>query len=55
MVDDFAETLHKFSRLTVQERVQQKILAKELSALADWKVLIKNYFEAHKLALKNLK
>lgn len=54
VTDDFAEVLYKFAKFNAQERVQQKIIAKDLATLADWKVLIKNYFDAHDLAIKKV-
>jgi glycogen(starch) synthase len=49
---DYTNILYNFSKLSKSERVQQKILAKELSLLADWKVLIENYYKAHTLAVQ---
>ncbi|MBW2967215.1 hypothetical protein KY362_01885 [Candidatus Woesearchaeota archaeon] len=54
MMDEFVDTLYKFSKFNAKERVQQKILAKETANLADWNVLIKNYFDAHDLAIKKV-
>jgi glycogen(starch) synthase len=54
VTDDFAEILYKFAKFNAQERVQQKIIAKDLATLADWKLLIKNYFDAHDLAIKKV-
>ena len=41
--DDFAKTLYRYVKLDHSQRVRQKIRAKELSLLADWKILIENY------------
>jgi glycogen(starch) synthase len=49
-MQEFTDTLYRFAKFNAKERVQQKILAKELANLADWKDLIKNYFDAHDLA-----
>ena len=51
-VEDFAKILLEYSKLTHNERVQQKIKAKELAMHADWKVLVENYIKAHNLALQ---
>ncbi len=51
-VDDFTETLYRFTKMKKNERVNQKVLAKELSLLADWSILINNYIEAHNRALE---
>ncbi|MBW2996766.1 glycogen synthase, partial [Candidatus Woesearchaeota archaeon] len=52
VINEFTDTLYKFSKFNAKERVQQKILAKDLANLADWKTLINNYFDAHDLAIK---
>jgi glycogen(starch) synthase len=53
-IKEFADILHKFAKFNAKERVQQKILAKELANLADWKELISNYYDAHDLAIKKV-
>jgi len=50
-IDHFAELLYNYAKLSAKGRVRQKMLAKELANLADWKELINNYFEAHNLAV----
>ena len=52
VVSHFSELLYRFVELDQKGRVYQKMLAKETAGLADWKELIKNYFEAYKIALK---
>ena len=52
VIKKFADVLYNFSKLDRNGRVKQKIAAKELSNLADWKMLINNYIKAHNLALK---
>lgn len=46
------KTLKKFIEYTQAERVENKIHAKKLANLADWKDLIQNYIEAHNYAIK---
>ncbi|MFC1691260.1 glycogen/starch synthase [Nanoarchaeota archaeon] len=53
-VNHFTEILYNFTNLTEKQRVQQKIKAKELSALADWNEFIKNYFNAYSIAISKL-
>jgi len=48
-----ADILFAFVQYQRKERVENKIQAKNLSVLFGWKQLIKNYFKAHCLALKN--
>lgn len=52
-VDGLVEILQKFYKFTHKQRVQNKLKAREIAALADWNVLIKEYIKAHNLALKN--
>ncbi|MBU2561406.1 MAG: hypothetical protein KKD17_03845 [Nanoarchaeota archaeon] len=54
VMKEFTDVLYKFAKFNAKERVQQKILAKELANLADWKELIVNYFNAHDLAIKKV-
>lgn len=53
VVSNFTETMYNFAMLNRHQRVANKVDAKELAELADWKELINNYFEAHNIALKN--
>ncbi|MBR9677016.1 glycosyltransferase [Candidatus Woesearchaeota archaeon] len=47
----FTSILHSYATMHRPERVKQKIIAKNLSTIADWRLLIKNYIDAHNLAL----
>jgi glycogen synthase len=51
VIKKFADVLYNYTKFDRNERVKQKIAAKELSNLADWKSLIDNYIKAHNLAL----
>jgi len=51
VVEDFSEILYDYAQLHRKARVEQKMEAKELSELADWKVLVENYIKAHNMAL----
>ncbi len=50
-IGKFTELLYKFSRRNKHQRAKNKINAFELSKIADWKKLIKNYIDAHNQAL----
>lgn len=52
VVNHLTDTMYYFSQFSKEERIKNKIAAKRLSALADWKILIKNYVEAHNLAVQ---
>lgn len=51
-VNELYEVFKKFALMEHEERVENKIQAKELARLADWRTLINNYIDAHNLALK---
>jgi glycogen synthase len=50
--NELAEILFSFVQLSHQDRVEQKMYAKELSRTADWKALAENYIQAHNLAVE---
>ena len=54
VVKELTNSFYYFSNLSKQERIKNKMEAQRLSSLADWDVLIKNYIEAHNLAVKRL-
>ncbi len=54
-IKSLADFLHKFSQFTLKERVENKIQARKIAALADWKIFIKNYLKAHNLAISKIK
>lgn len=52
-VENFKNMMLDYVKLTQQKRVEQKIIAKELAAVADWSVLAKNYIIAQNMAQNN--
>lgn len=52
---DLVKVMHDYSLLNREERIENKYEAKQLAELADWKILINYYYEAHNLALQRLK
>lgn len=51
VVGELASLMYKFTKFSTRERIQNKIIAREIAAKADWDELIKNYLDAYKLAL----
>ncbi|RME32073.1 hypothetical protein D6789_00755 [Candidatus Woesearchaeota archaeon] len=51
IIEEYAQHLLAFAQLSHEDRVQNKIAAKALSALCDWQSFIAYYLEAHKKAL----
>jgi len=47
--------MYKFQGLSPHDRIENKISARNIAELADWKTFAGNYITAHNLALKNLK
>ena len=54
VVKELTNSFYYFSNLSKQDRIKNKMEAQRLSSLANWDVLIKNYIEAHNLAVKRL-
>ena len=54
VVDDFANIMYKFTKFTQQDRVECKLNAKNFSALADWKIFVEYYVNAHNMALQKI-
>lgn len=53
-VNDLTELMFKYCSMDRAERVDNKLYAKKLSELADWKELIGNYVLAHNMALNKV-
>jgi len=53
VIKSLTDTLFTFSQYQRKERVENKIHAKDLSVLFGWKKLVKHYFKAHQLAIRN--
>ncbi len=54
VTEELATTLYNYSQLPREERIANKIAAREIAKLADWSILIKNYFRAHEMAAKKI-
>ncbi|MBS1266426.1 MAG: Glycogen synthase [Candidatus Woesearchaeota archaeon] len=54
VVKDLTKVMFDYSKLTQQERIENKIQAKKLAALADWKKMVENYLRAHNLAVEKV-
>ncbi len=52
IVDDLSNFMYEYTQHSQEERVKDKMAAKRVSAIADWKNLIDNYIKAHNLALE---
>jgi len=54
-VKSLSQILYEFAKFSAPIRVENKLQARKLAALADWEVLIKNYIEAHNKAIDKIK
>ena len=50
-VQEVFNIIHYYSTLDKGQRIDNKIEARRIASLADWKILINNYIKAHNLAL----
>ncbi len=51
VAEDLYSFLHKFTKTSRRERVENKIEARKIAAKADWRIFVHNYIEAHNKAL----
>ncbi len=50
IINDLMKIMYETSNIPTNQLVDRRIKAKELAALADWKILIVNYMKAHRMA-----
>jgi glycogen(starch) synthase len=51
-ITQFTQIMEDYVNLSQRERVDQKMIAKKISGLADWSVLAENYIIAHNMAIE---
>jgi len=51
VIEKFSKMLYDYAQFSEKDRVREKIKAKETAGLADWNELVKNYFDAHNIAI----
>ncbi len=52
VVKELTGVLYDFASLDAQDRIKNKIEAKRIASITDWKYMIKNYFKAYNFALE---
>ncbi len=52
VVKELTGVLYGFASLDAQDRIKNKIEAKRIASITDWKYMIKNYFKAYSFALE---
>ena len=51
VIEELAKIMLDFSNLSKQDRIANKIQARKIASIADWKIFVKNYIEAHNMAI----
>jgi glycogen(starch) synthase len=54
VIEELFNVLYNFTNLSQQDRIANKIEARRLASLTDWKVLIENYIKAHNMAVERV-
>lgn len=52
VVENLTKKILEILNFSDDERVKARIRARELATFCDWKILVNNYFEAHKMAIE---
>ncbi|MCK4592508.1 glycogen/starch synthase [Candidatus Parcubacteria bacterium] len=55
MIKDFIDIIYKYTLFTKKKRIDNKIQARKVAFMADWKNFVINYVEAHNLAIEKNK
>ena len=55
MINDFVDVLYKYTQFTKKKRIDNKIQARKVAFMADWKNFAVHYVEAHNLAIEKKK
>ena len=52
VVEELVDVMFKFANLSKEERINNKLEARKVASMADWKIFINRYIEAHNLAIE---
>lgn len=55
MIKDFVDIIYKYTLFTRRKRIDNKIQARKVAFMADWKNFVVHYIEAHNLAVEKHK
>jgi glycogen(starch) synthase len=53
-IENLFKAIYKFSKLTKEERIKNKVEAQKLAYLVDWNKLVERYIKAHNLAIERV-
>jgi len=51
VVSQLADVMLKFAHLSKEDRIANKLQARKIASMADWKIFVNNYIEAHNIAV----
>ena len=51
VVDDLSKIMFNFAGLSKEDRIANKLQARKIASMADWKIFVNNYIEAHNMAV----
>ena len=51
VVEQLVDVMFRFSDFSKEERTANKLQARKAASMADWKIFVKNYIEAHNFAV----
>ncbi len=54
VVNQLVDVMFKFANLSKEDRIANKLQARKIASMADWKIFINNYIEAHNLAIEKV-
>ena len=54
VINQLVNVMYKFANLSKEERIANKIQARKAASMADWKIFVNNYIEAHNLAVEKV-
>lgn len=52
VIEDFVGILYNYTLFSRKERIDNKIQARKVASMADWKIFARHYLEAHNLAVE---
>ncbi|MBI2653258.1 glycogen/starch synthase [Candidatus Woesearchaeota archaeon] len=52
VVSQLVDVMHKFANLPKEDRIANKMQARKIASMADWKIFVNKYIEAHNLAVE---
>jgi glycogen(starch) synthase len=54
VIENFANIMYRFTKFNQQQRIECKLNAKNFSGLADWRIFVEYYVNAHNMALQKI-